>query len=355
MADDVLTFEELRRVQSRERDSDTLQELDEDFFPRAARYLEMKRDDSDHLQAQEYRNAKNIVQDVLDMRQKKIVKLAFLSVKSGVNVENLLSHEEELFEQVEDAIGAYRHDRRQEVFEHDGEAGADAAAVSTDTATAAEADATGGAQSGEAADAGGPVDAEVPEDDPLEESHDDAPDQSDVTDDEIEGGEDYGEDKPAEHGEAEDETEPSSDDDDSAEPGEDDDDEEAESAEPDEETEETVEESEGGTDEQAGDDGGSGVDDILEFDGEDEEDAGDEDDEPDEETSDDEDAEDDVDTAEADGDGDELVTVTVTERIPAFMGTDLTAYGPFDEGEEVEIPAENAEVLADQGKAERRS
>lgn len=44
--------------------------------------------------------------------------------------------------------------------------------------------------------------------------------------------------------------------------------------------------------------------------------------------------------------------VKTTSDVPEFMGTDLEAYGPFDEGEEVEIPDDNAEILVNRGNAE---
>ncbi|MDY6761937.1 MAG: hypothetical protein SVY41_02725, partial [Candidatus Nanohaloarchaea archaeon] len=56
---------------------------------------------------------------------------------------------------------------------------------------------------------------------------------------------------------------------------------------------------------------------------------------------------------ETDDEDDGRVTVEVQERVPEFMGTDLEAYGPFEEGDEVEVPEENADVLVQQGKAER--
>lgn len=45
--------------------------------------------------------------------------------------------------------------------------------------------------------------------------------------------------------------------------------------------------------------------------------------------------------------------VKTTSDVPEFMGTDLEAYGPFDEGEKVEIPDDNAEILVNRGNAER--
>ncbi|MFB6116518.1 MAG: hypothetical protein ABEK10_03310 [Candidatus Nanosalina sp.] len=45
--------------------------------------------------------------------------------------------------------------------------------------------------------------------------------------------------------------------------------------------------------------------------------------------------------------------VRTTSEVPEFMGTDLEAYGPFDKGEEVQIPDDNAEILVNRGNAER--
>lgn len=43
----------------------------------------------------------------------------------------------------------------------------------------------------------------------------------------------------------------------------------------------------------------------------------------------------------------------ITTDVPEFMGTDLETYGPFEEGENAEIPEENAEILVNRGSAER--
>lgn len=45
--------------------------------------------------------------------------------------------------------------------------------------------------------------------------------------------------------------------------------------------------------------------------------------------------------------------VKITSEVPEFMGTDLESYGPFDEGEQVEIPEENADILVNRGSAEQ--
>lgn len=47
--------------------------------------------------------------------------------------------------------------------------------------------------------------------------------------------------------------------------------------------------------------------------------------------------------------------VEITSEVPEFMGTDLEAYGPFEEGEQAEIPQDNAEILVNRGNAEQLS
>lgn len=49
---------------------------------------------------------------------------------------------------------------------------------------------------------------------------------------------------------------------------------------------------------------------------------------------------------------DGYVKVKILSEVPEFMGTDLESYGPFEEGEEVKIPDDNAEILVNRGNAE---
>jgi DNA replication factor GINS len=55
---------------------------------------------------------------------------------------------------------------------------------------------------------------------------------------------------------------------------------------------------------------------------------------------------------EADEDEDS-VTVEIQRQLPKFLGTDKNVYGPFDEGQEVELPESVAELLVKKGRAER--
>lgn len=47
--------------------------------------------------------------------------------------------------------------------------------------------------------------------------------------------------------------------------------------------------------------------------------------------------------------------VEITSEVPEFMGTDLEAYGPFEEGERAKLPEDNAEILVNRGNAKQMS
>lgn len=73
---------------------------------------------------------------------------------------------------------------------------------------------------------------------------------------------------------------------------------------------------------------------------------------PEEETEDDQD-EDPKDSEEKEDEAEDgYMLVKIKSEVPEFMGTDLEAYGPFDEGEKVEVPEDNAEILVNRGNAE---
>ncbi|MDY6777734.1 MAG: hypothetical protein SVU32_03650 [Candidatus Nanohaloarchaea archaeon] len=286
--DDVLTFEQLRNLQQQEREKDTLHDLDDDFFDRAKDYLDRKQRIGDFKSNKEYRNARQIIEDIIDAREKKIIRLAFLSVTSGVPVNNLLSEEELLFDQVRESIREHRNDITGRLFGDGETTGGTNDSSSREQKT--ETDDTERAGTGSGAATDDPVGDKTSEEQTGGVSSEDLePDQDEGV---GKGSKDSGEDGSGpEQGASKDKTQDG------------------------EEYSEEEEEDEvlfgGGEDEQENDAEGT--------------------DEPD----------------------NDLVEVAIQEEVPAFMGVDMESYGPFNAGEEVMIPEENAEVLEEQGSAER--
>ncbi len=49
-----------------------------------------------------------------------------------------------------------------------------------------------------------------------------------------------------------------------------------------------------------------------------------------------------------------MISLEILEDVPAFVGTDLKEYGPFDKGSVIELPAEVAEILLERNLARKR-
>jgi len=96
MAENPLTFSELRKIQKQEKRQEDLSDLEENFILRVSNYLEMKKD----VDNREYKSAKRVFDKIIGLRQEKIVKQAKFAVKSdtgGSSELKLLPREKELF------------------------------------------------------------------------------------------------------------------------------------------------------------------------------------------------------------------------------------------------------------------
>jgi DNA replication initiation complex subunit (GINS family) len=82
----ILTFEKIRELYWKEKESQKLQEIPEDFFKDSSAYL----NGSDET-------IKSAINDLIDIRQVKIVKMAVMATKSPVAKHHNLTNEEETF------------------------------------------------------------------------------------------------------------------------------------------------------------------------------------------------------------------------------------------------------------------
>lgn len=95
----ILTFQYLRELQKKERDSPALQPIDANFYRTLSECIKESSDSETIIQ---------IIRSILDMRERKIVKTAINSARADIKPQNLLPEEEPLFLEVSDAIKAYR-------------------------------------------------------------------------------------------------------------------------------------------------------------------------------------------------------------------------------------------------------
>ena len=108
MAENPLTFSELRKAQKKEKRQEELSDLEDNFILRVSNYLEMKKDVDDR----EYKSAKRVFDKIIGLRQQKIVKQAKFAVKSdkGENSNlNLLPREQELFLELKNLFQDFNH------------------------------------------------------------------------------------------------------------------------------------------------------------------------------------------------------------------------------------------------------
>ena len=108
---EALTYSDLRRVQKDERNSSELQELDDNFYLKAREYLERKENTGDR----DYRSAKRVFENIISLREEKVVENARISLKNDLNISelNMLPREKKLFRSVRDAFQEHRSELQQ--------------------------------------------------------------------------------------------------------------------------------------------------------------------------------------------------------------------------------------------------
>ncbi len=122
--DAVVTYETLFEILRRERNREEIQKIEDSFVAEVLDYLMQKqilpavqeqnifsiseREKSDR----QISNAKRILRELYDRREKKIINMALNKAKTNtalINTANLLSHEKEMFKQIIDTLHTYRN------------------------------------------------------------------------------------------------------------------------------------------------------------------------------------------------------------------------------------------------------
>ncbi len=95
----MLTYETLRKIVQEERASNSLTRLPEDFFEAVKVYLEKKAKISESKDdVWELESARRTLQDLLEIRDRKIVTAALYFERSGVVPDNITPEEKEFFD-----------------------------------------------------------------------------------------------------------------------------------------------------------------------------------------------------------------------------------------------------------------
>ncbi len=102
----IVTFETLREVQRKEKKTEKLAELSDEFYAEAMQYFER----SAKNDLNEARNGRSIFDDIVDKREKKILNHALQSVRlrERADLRGMTTNEREFFSKLVDSIKEFR-------------------------------------------------------------------------------------------------------------------------------------------------------------------------------------------------------------------------------------------------------
>ena len=101
----MLTYETIRKIIEEEKASGKLAKVPEDFFKEARTYLDKK---SQIGRDWELESAERRLQEIIEIREKKIINLALYASRTKVEPENLTQEEQELFNKILSAFKAFK-------------------------------------------------------------------------------------------------------------------------------------------------------------------------------------------------------------------------------------------------------
>ncbi len=107
-----INFEKIREAYYNEKNESNLALISEDFFENALKYVKEKEEayekTKDERILNELKNARRMIDEILNERLKKIISSAAIFLKSGILPNNLTKKEEELFFKVIDFMKEYK-------------------------------------------------------------------------------------------------------------------------------------------------------------------------------------------------------------------------------------------------------
>jgi DNA replication initiation complex subunit (GINS family) len=112
----MLTYDAISRAVEQERISKTLVGLPEGFFEDARLYIESKskvsgvKDDPWELE-----NAKRLLQDLMEIRERKILTLSLYFVRSGVSPNNMAGEEKAFFDSIVQSLRSFQLKKKEMV------------------------------------------------------------------------------------------------------------------------------------------------------------------------------------------------------------------------------------------------
>jgi len=120
MVEETITFELIRRIQREEQRSPKLVKLPENFYRNINSYLQQKKiliEKEEKNVGVEIKNIERLIEDVYNRRERKILNLVLIFVRTNIKPENLIDEEKVLFDQLVELITHRRVEILSSVFE----------------------------------------------------------------------------------------------------------------------------------------------------------------------------------------------------------------------------------------------
>ncbi|HDJ96612.1 MAG TPA: DNA replication complex GINS family protein, partial [Candidatus Aenigmarchaeota archaeon] len=118
---EMISFEVIRNVHRAERRSAKLTKLPEDFFEKVNDYLNRKRflaeKKMDEKAFLEVRNIERLIEEVFNIRERKIINQALIAVRTGIPPENLTKEESDFFNKVVELLKRRREEELKRILE----------------------------------------------------------------------------------------------------------------------------------------------------------------------------------------------------------------------------------------------
>ncbi|MBU0530663.1 MAG: hypothetical protein KKC05_03225, partial [Nanoarchaeota archaeon] len=108
----LLSYDAILRIVNQEKSEKKLLQLPENFFTDVKTYVENKSKMMDKKEGWELESARRLVQDLLEIRERKILILALYNVRSGVSSDNFTSEEKKFFDILVENIKTFRNERK---------------------------------------------------------------------------------------------------------------------------------------------------------------------------------------------------------------------------------------------------
>ncbi len=119
MADETITFDLIRKIQTEEKMDSRLSKLPDNFYENVNAYLEQKRKieaKDDRKTGLEIKNIERLAEDIFNRRERKILNLVLISARTGIPPENLTQDEEDVFKNIMSTIKQRREDVLNKLF-----------------------------------------------------------------------------------------------------------------------------------------------------------------------------------------------------------------------------------------------